>query len=220
MAALAGRPLQPWLLTVRLQRLRPLRRRRPDGGRRLRPLAPGHLKLSICWIDDNKITIGLDLSGVRKTLRNSLPGYKLECRQVEDANDAKACRPSTCSRSDRPATLIVPKATSPGAPNAEDTHGAAARGRESGTKGGRLAAGRTLPRARQCSLCRRIGQRGQKLRRLVGQFAEYRKQYRVSRAVGPVVNAVAQGWDASEPYPAAGRRTQLLGKVLQLAKFA
>ena len=100
--AIAGRwhggPLQQARLrAVRLQRLRPLRRRRHDGGHLAArpPRSPGTSKLSnLCWIyDNNHITIegNTDLAFSEDVATRFL-GYGWNVTRVGDANDLDMLR--------------------------------------------------------------------------------------------------------------------------------
>ena len=127
---LARRHLQPARLrSVRLQRLRLLRRRRHDGGSRLEAASlAGHLKLSnLCWIyDNNRITIeGPTDAHLQRGCRHPVPGVRLERdpggrRQRPRHAEPGATRPFW-PPNDRPTLIIVDSHIGYGAPHRQDT---------------------------------------------------------------------------------------------------
>ena len=122
----AGRALQPaGLRAVRLRRLRAVRRRLPDGGRRAEAASlAGHLKLAnLCWIyDNNQITIeGHTSLAFTEDVAGAVRRLRLERAPTSPTPTTWPCsaRPSTSSgpKTERPTLIVVDSHIGYGSPN-------------------------------------------------------------------------------------------------------
>ncbi len=174
---LAARYNRPGLRAVRLQRLRPVQRRRPDGGRRLRGRVAGRAPAS-CRTSAGSTTTTRSRSRATPTLAfsedvaDAVRGLRLDTcssrRRQRPGGARHGLRQRSRTDTDRPTLIIVRSVIGCGAPNAAGHGGrprrAAGRRGDPADQGGlRLARGRAVLRARggrPSTFARRIGDRG------------------------------------------------------------
>ena len=201
---LAGRALQPpGFDDVRLQRLRPVRRRLHDGGHlgTRRPRSPATASSSnLCWIyDNNHITIeGNTALAFSDDVATRFIGYGWNVTRVGDANDlemlARAFE-TFQNTTDRPTLIIVDSHIGYGAPTQA---GHQRRSRRAARRGGdpadqaqlRLAGGRassSCPTASTSTSRHGIGARGARRCATRGWSSFERVQGAVSRAGRPAL---------------------------------